>query len=432
MPRRGARRRAGGDGERVLGRRCVHAADGDRPAHRRAAGVRRRARARLAERARRPGAVDAAAARRRRARDRERARRTRRSGSAPDGPRVVELAARLGGGHDAELCRAALGVDLNALALDAALGGGPRTCNVCAKSSSPVGGACVVFLVAPEGDARRAVDGVDEARAVEGVLDAHRLPAARPRLRAAPPRGRPRRARSSPSARAATTRSRAPVVRRRAYASRSHERPTRSPQDRLPAARGRRGGDRGRRRGDPLRLAHDRPSRGRARGAACQAYLEAEHVLAVASGTAAMHLCLVALGIGPGDEVITTPITWPATANVIVHAGATPVFVDVRDGDLNIDPELAAAAVDGTDEGDPAGRPRRPAVRPRPAARARAAGGRGRRARDREPLPRPQGRLDRRRDLLLALRDEERGRRRGRPDRDRPRRRSPTPSATCA
>jgi dTDP-4-amino-4,6-dideoxygalactose transaminase len=74
-------------------------------------------------------------------------------------------------------------------------------------------------------------------------------------------------------------------------------------------------------------------------------YLEAEHVLAVASGTAALHLALVALGVGPGDEVITTPITWPATANVIVHSGATPVFVDVRDGDLNIDPELVAAAV---------------------------------------------------------------------------------------
>jgi dTDP-4-amino-4,6-dideoxygalactose transaminase len=43
--------------------------------------------------------------------------------------------------------------------------------------------------------------------------------------------------------------------------------------------------------------------------------------------------------------VITTPITWPATANVIVHAGATPVFVDVRDGDLNIDPARAAEAV---------------------------------------------------------------------------------------
>jgi dTDP-4-amino-4,6-dideoxygalactose transaminase len=74
-------------------------------------------------------------------------------------------------------------------------------------------------------------------------------------------------------------------------------------------------------------------------------YLEAEHVVAVASGTAAMHLALVALGVGPGDDVITTPITWPATANVIVHTGATPVFVDVRDTDLNIDPERAAQAV---------------------------------------------------------------------------------------
>jgi dTDP-4-amino-4,6-dideoxygalactose transaminase len=74
-------------------------------------------------------------------------------------------------------------------------------------------------------------------------------------------------------------------------------------------------------------------------------YLEAEHVLALASGTAALHLSLVALGIGPGDEVITTPITWPATANVIVHTGATPVFVDVRDADLNIDPDRVAEAV---------------------------------------------------------------------------------------
>jgi dTDP-4-amino-4,6-dideoxygalactose transaminase len=74
-------------------------------------------------------------------------------------------------------------------------------------------------------------------------------------------------------------------------------------------------------------------------------YLEAEHVLALASGTAALHLALVALGVGPGDEVITTPITWPATANVIVHTGATPVFVDVRDGDLNIDPARVTEAV---------------------------------------------------------------------------------------
>jgi dTDP-4-amino-4,6-dideoxygalactose transaminase len=75
------------------------------------------------------------------------------------------------------------------------------------------------------------------------------------------------------------------------------------------------------------------------------AYLEAEHVLAVTSGTAALHLALLAVGVGPGDEVITSPITWPATANVIEHCGATPVFCDVRDSDLNIDPALVPALV---------------------------------------------------------------------------------------
>src|SRR5262245_13108859 len=74
-------------------------------------------------------------------------------------------------------------------------------------------------------------------------------------------------------------------------------------------------------------------------------YLEAEHVLAVASGTAALHLALLALGVGPGDEVITSPITWPATANVIENCGAIPVFCDVRDDDLNIDPALVPALV---------------------------------------------------------------------------------------
>jgi dTDP-4-amino-4,6-dideoxygalactose transaminase len=74
-------------------------------------------------------------------------------------------------------------------------------------------------------------------------------------------------------------------------------------------------------------------------------YLEAKHVLALSSGTAALHLSLVALGVGPGDEVITSPITWPATANVIVHCDATPVFVDVRGSDLNIDPDRVAEAV---------------------------------------------------------------------------------------
>src|SRR3954469_14764094 len=76
-------------------------------------------------------------------------------------------------------------------------------------------------------------------------------------------------------------------------------------------------------------------------------YLEAKHVLAVSSCTAALHLSLVALGVGPGDEVITTSLTWPATANVIVHCGATPVFADVREDTLNIDPVHARELVNG-------------------------------------------------------------------------------------
>src|SRR2546421_10488372 len=73
--------------------------------------------------------------------------------------------------------------------------------------------------------------------------------------------------------------------------------------------------------------------------------LEAEHVLALSSGTAALHLALLAVGVGPGDEVITTSLTWPATANVIVHCGATPLFADVRPGDLNLDPVSARSLV---------------------------------------------------------------------------------------
>ncbi len=73
------------------------------------------------------------------------------------------------------------------------------------------------------------------------------------------------------------------------------------------------------------------------------AYLDAPHAIALASGTAALQLALLAVGVGPGDEVITSPITWPATANVIEHCGATPVFCDVRPGDLNIDPDLVPA-----------------------------------------------------------------------------------------
>jgi dTDP-4-amino-4,6-dideoxygalactose transaminase len=74
-------------------------------------------------------------------------------------------------------------------------------------------------------------------------------------------------------------------------------------------------------------------------------YLDATHVLAVSSCTAALHLSLVALGVGPGDEVITSSLTWPATANVIVHCGATPVFADVDEETLNIDPARVAELI---------------------------------------------------------------------------------------
>ncbi|HZB22508.1 MAG TPA: ATP-grasp domain-containing protein [Gaiellaceae bacterium] len=82
-------------------------------------------------------------------------------------PHVVEVAARLGGGHDAELCEAALGVDLNELALAAALG---ETVPAHALAPlDPVGGAVTRFLVAPMGELR-SVEGVEEAQALEGVV----------------------------------------------------------------------------------------------------------------------------------------------------------------------------------------------------------------------------------------------------------------------
>jgi dTDP-4-amino-4,6-dideoxygalactose transaminase len=67
------------------------------------------------------------------------------------------------------------------------------------------------------------------------------------------------------------------------------------------------------------------------------AYTGARHALAVNSCTAALHLALAALGVGPGDEVITTPLTFCATVNVILHVGATPVLADIGP-DGNIDP----------------------------------------------------------------------------------------------
>ena len=74
-------------------------------------------------------------------------------------------------------------------------------------------------------------------------------------------------------------------------------------------------------------------------------YCGARFVNAVNSATAAMHLALVAWDIGPGDEVITTPYTFTATANVVVHTGARPVLADVREDDFNIDPAAIERAI---------------------------------------------------------------------------------------
>ena len=75
------------------------------------------------------------------------------------------------------------------------------------------------------------------------------------------------------------------------------------------------------------------------------AYTGAAHCVAVNSCTAALHLALEAVGVGAGDEVITSPITFASTANVIVHRGARPVFVDVERDTLNIDAAAVDAAV---------------------------------------------------------------------------------------
>ena len=75
------------------------------------------------------------------------------------------------------------------------------------------------------------------------------------------------------------------------------------------------------------------------------AYLDAPDALALNSCTAGLHTALVALGVGPGDEVITTPMTFTATVNVIEHVGARPVLADVTPDTLNIDPACVAAVL---------------------------------------------------------------------------------------
>ena len=74
-------------------------------------------------------------------------------------------------------------------------------------------------------------------------------------------------------------------------------------------------------------------------------YRGAEHAVAVNSCTAALHLSILAAGLGPGDEVVTTPMTFCASVNAIIHSGATPVLADIDPRTFNIDPEQVEARI---------------------------------------------------------------------------------------
>jgi perosamine synthetase len=74
-------------------------------------------------------------------------------------------------------------------------------------------------------------------------------------------------------------------------------------------------------------------------------YIGRKHAVAVNSGTSGLFLCMPALGIGPGDEVITTPFTFIATVNSVMMVGAKPVLVDIDPQSLNIDPARIEAAI---------------------------------------------------------------------------------------
>ena len=106
--------------------------------------------------------------------------------------------------------------------------------------------------------------------------------------------------------------------------------------------------DRARAGGGGSRAAHPHPEHGRRRSPASKtpsgSYTGSKHAIGVNSGTAGLHLCVRAAGIGDGDLVITTPFSFVASANVLLFERAVPVFVDVEPRTGNIDPDLVKAA----------------------------------------------------------------------------------------